>query len=125
MKINHIAIWAENLEYLRSFYTDYFDGTSGPRYHNPAKGFTSYFITFKGDCRLELMHVDTLSPRVDHTIGLAHLSFSVGSKEAVNRLTELLRHDGFKIIGEPRTTGDGYYESVIADPEGNIVEITV
>ena len=29
-----------------------------------------------------------------------------------------------KIIGETRTSGDGYYESVIEDIEGNWVEIT-
>lgn len=125
MKINHIAIWAKDLEQLRSFYTQYFGGTSGPRYHNPVKGFTSYFITFEGDSRLELMHVDGLPAPGAPTMGLAHLSFSVGSQAAVDRLTEKLHQDGFKVLSQPRTTGDGYYESVIADPEDNIVEITI
>lgn len=58
------------------------------------------------------------------TNGLAHISISVGSKEKVDDLTEIVRHDGFSVVGEPRTTGDGYYESVVADPEGNYVEIT-
>lgn len=125
MKIEHIAIWAENLELLRRFYTDYFDGVSGERYHNPAKGFTSYFITFDDGCRLELMHKDGLGKNIPDAAGFAHISFSVGSKTAVDLLTERLRHDGYAILGEPRTTGDGYYESVIADPEGNRIEITI
>ena len=58
------------------------------------------------------------------TDGLTHLAISVGSREKVNKLTELIRENGFTVSGEPRTTGDGYYESVILDPEGNQVEIT-
>lgn len=125
MRINHVAIWTENLETLRSFYAKYFNGSCGKRYHNPLKGFTSYFITFDGRCRLELMCMDGITQRQSRTLGLAHISFSVGDKENVDELTERLRRDGYTIIGEPRTTGDSYYESVIADPEGNIVEITI
>ena len=58
-------------------------------------------------------------------LGYAHLSFSVGSKEGVDRLTQQMSDDGIQVVGEPRTTGDGYYESVVLDPEGNRVEITV
>ena len=58
-------------------------------------------------------------------LGYAHLSFSVGSKEEVDRLTRKMSDDGIQVIGEPRTTGDGYYESVVLDPEGNRVEITI
>lgn len=71
------------------------------------------------------MHRDGMSSDASNRLGLAHISFSVGSKENVDNLTERLRHDGYAVIGEPRTTGDGYYESVVADPEDNIVEITV
>ena len=123
-KIDHVAIWAEDLELLREFYAKYFGGVSGPLNHNPAKGFTSYFISFDGGCRLELMHREGMTKGKDNQLGYAHISFSVGSKEKVNELTERIRNAGFSILGEPRTTGDGYYESVIADPEGNIIEIT-
>ena len=58
-------------------------------------------------------------------IGLTHFAISVGSKETVDELTERFRGDGYKIDGEPRTTGDGYYESVVLDPEGNQIEITI
>ena len=57
-------------------------------------------------------------------IGLAHLAFSMGSKDQVDRLTERLRQAGYKVIGEPRTTGDGFYESVILDPDNNRIEIS-
>jgi lactoylglutathione lyase len=55
--------------------------------------------------------------------GLAHVAFSVGGPAAVDRLTEALRGAGHVIQGEPRRTGDGYYESVVLDPDGNVVEI--
>ncbi len=55
---------------------------------------------------------------------MTHFAISVGSRERVDELTEKIRSGGFKIVGEPRTTGDGYYESVVRDPEGNLVEIS-
>jgi lactoylglutathione lyase len=56
--------------------------------------------------------------------GIAHFTISVGSKEKVNELTETLKKDGYTIFSEPRTTGDGYYESVVLDPEGNYLEVS-
>lgn len=69
---------------------------------------------------------DVTSPadKIPH-IGLAHFSVSAGSKEAVLELTERLRHNGFVVASEPRTTGDGFFESAILDPDGNLVEITI
>ena len=128
MRIEHIAIYADDIELLRAFYMEYFGFQCGDQYHNPAKNFTSYFLSFgDGETRIELMHVPGLpSPAGDrsHLKGLAHLAIAVGSREAVNALTERLRADGHTILSEPRLTGDGYYESAIADPEGNTVEIT-
>ena len=117
MHISHIAIWTTRLEELRNFYITYFNGTSNEKYINPKKGFESYFISFdQGFASLEIMQREDIT---------THFSFSVGSKEAVLELTEQLRKDGFVIESEPRTTGDGYFESAILDPEGNIVEITI
>jgi catechol-2,3-dioxygenase len=59
------------------------------------------------------------------TYGFVHFSFLVGSKEEVVELIEILRHDGYVIYSEPRLTGDGYFESSILDPEGNLIEITI
>ncbi len=128
MKIEHIAIWAHDIELLRSFYTKYFDITCGDLYENKTKGFTSYFLSFgEGTTRIELMHVAEVHDEQRQGkpfVGYAHIAISVGGKDKVNELTERLRTDGYTILGEPRTTGDGYYESVIADPEGNYVEIS-
>ncbi len=127
MKIEHIAMWTQQLEMMRTFYERYFNGRSNTKYTNPRTGFTSYFITFDDGARLELMQRPDIITPVGETekIGLAHLAVSVGSATAVDDLTNQLRSDGYQVIGEPRTTGDGYYESVILDPDGNRIEITV
>ena len=173
MKIEHVAIWANDIDKVCEFYRKYFGGVVQPLYHNPTKQFTSRFVTFESGARLEVMHrpdinVGTLTeskpdlacvsretqPRfpsknelahfyletegcrpmakpeaqqseIAERFGFAHLSFSVGSKEDVDRLTQKMSDEGISIVGEPRTTGDGYYESVVLDPEGNRIEITV
>ena len=128
MRIEHIAIWTEDLERLRRFYEKYFNASAGPKYHNPKKSFDSYFLSFEDGPRLEIMSMPGITSRDSDALkqffGLTHFAVAVGSKERVNLLTEQFRADGIVIIGEPRTTGDGYYESVIADPDGNRIEIT-
>jgi len=129
MKIEHLAIWAADIEILKEFYLKYFEMTCGEKYINAQKQFSSYFLSFNNSsARIELMHRPDILVNIDkkgNTNGLAHFAISVGSKELVNSITEKLRADNYLIKGEPRTTGDGYYESIVLDPEGNIVEITV
>ena len=127
MRIEHIAIWVTDLEAMRAFYETYFNALAGEKYHNATKQFTSYFLSFTDGARLEIMHKPSIHASTDKAVntGFIHFAMSVGSKEQVDALTEKLREDGFKITGEPRTTGDGYYESVILDPEGNQIEITI
>jgi len=126
MKIEHIAIWVKDIDKVCEFYRKYFGGAVQPIYHNPAKKFTSRFITFEDGARLEIMHsLDIESLSTSEHLGYAHVSFSVGSKEEVDRLTQQMSNDGIQVVGQPRTTGDGYYESVVLDPEGNRIEITV
>lgn len=127
MKIEHIAIWTIELERMREFYQHYFNMECGDKYVNHQKGFSSYFLSFKNGTRIELMNSTSLkkeSPMEGILIGYAHLAISVGSKDAVDELSERLRQDGYEIAGEPRYTGDGYYESIIKDPDGNLIEIT-
>lgn len=127
MRIDHIAIWTEDLEIMRDFYTQFFQMKCSDKYTNAKKGFSSYFLSFDSGARIELMHrPDILPPRTNKDLiqGWAHLSISVGSKAKVDELTEEIRNNGFTIYGEARTTGDGYYESVVLDPEGNLLEIT-
>ena len=127
MKIEHIALWVKDLEKMKSFYMEYFNMTCGEKYENKNKGFSSYFLAFESGARIEIMYRPDINAQAGKngvSYGLTHLAISVGSKEKVNKLTELIRNDGFEIVGEPRMTGDGFYESIISDPEGNHIEIT-
>lgn len=129
MKIEHLAIWVENLEVMKAFYIQYFDMTSGEKYTNINKQFSSYFLSFKdSNTKIELMQRPDIiahKGKKGITHGLTHFAISVGSEELVDLLTETLRSDHYTIASEPRKTGDGYYESVVLDPEGNLIEITV
>jgi len=129
MRIEHIAIWTHNLERLRQFYETYLDGQANAKYVNPRKQFESYFLTFADGARLELMQMPAV-PLSKHDVeqqftGYIHIAFSVGSREAVEALTERLGRDGYRILDGPRTTGDGYYESSALDPDENRIEITI
>lgn len=124
MYIHHIAIWTNNLELVKEFYLKYFDCTAGENYFNRSKQFSSCFLTFSGGARLELMHRPDIKGNVVTGVpGLTHLAIDAGTRTAVDMLTDRIEKDGFAIYGRPRITGDGYYESVILDPENNIVEI--
>ena len=129
IKIEHIAIWVKDLESMKLFYSKYFGAKSGELYHNPKKKFSSYFLSFGNSCRLEIMQKPDIGAKNDDKqaqyLGLAHFAISVGSKEGVDALTQTLIADGYELLDGPRLTGDGYYESVILDPENNRVEITI
>ena len=128
MKIEHLAIWVNDLEKMKDFYIRFFGVTANNKYHNPTKQFSSYFLSFKTGTRIELMYKPDISNQLSahrQNLGYAHFAISVGSKDQVDQLTEKIRLEGFKVVGEPRTTGDGYYESVISDPEGNLIEVTI
>lgn len=127
MKIEHIAMYVNNLEAARDFFVKYLDGKSNDGYHNKNTDFRSFFISFEDGARLEIMKkpdmVDMDKPL--NRTGLIHIAFSVGSKEKVDELTARLKEDGFEVVSGPRTTGDGYYESCIVGIERNQIEITV
>lgn len=127
MNIEHVALWVNDLENAKDFFRTYFGAVPNDGYHNKNTDFRSYFLTFEGGARLELMHHPQIvdSEKDLRRTGYAHLAFSVGSKDAVDQLTQKLRDDGYQVISDPRTTGDGYYESCILDWEGNQIEITV
>ncbi len=128
MKLEHVAIYTSDLEALRAFYMEYFQATSNDLYVNPRKGFRSYFLSFSGGARLELMQMDSvpvsLNDPIAQATGIIHIAFSVGSRSDVDRMAERLRRDGFQILDGPRQTGDGYYECAFLDPDGNRIEIT-
>jgi lactoylglutathione lyase len=126
MHIEHIAIWVKDLDVSADFYTKFFGAKIGNLYHNPKTNFSSRFITFDSGARIEIMtRPDITENPVNNAFGYAHIALSVGSAGAVDRLTKFLSENGITVLSQPRTTGDGYYESKIADPDGNEIEITV
>ncbi len=127
MKIEHIAMYVNNLEAARDFFVKYLGGKSNDGYHNVNTDFRSFFISFDDGARLELMNKPGLvdAKKLLTRTGYIHIAFSVGSKEKVDELTDCLKNDGFEVVSGPRTTGDGYYESCIVAIEGNQIEITV
>ena len=127
MKIEHIAMYVNDLEGAKDFFVKYFSAVSNEGYHNPRTNFRSYFLSFGDGSRLEIMTRPGLTDSCDtgNHFGYAHIAFRAGSKEAVDALTERLKSDGCPVLSGPRTTGDGYYESCLLGFEGNIIEITV
>ncbi len=137
MKIGHLALWVNDLEGIRSFYIRFFGALSGKKYTNSKKGFESYFLEFDGDVKLEIMRsaemaadpkavegTENQNGSVPKRYGYAHLALVVESEAEVDRLTRELAENGVTVLSGPRRTGDGYYESAVADPEGNCIEIT-
>jgi lactoylglutathione lyase len=129
MKIEHIAIWAKDIEKLRTFYEKHFHVKSSDKYINSLKKFSSYFLSYELGARLEIMQMDSVGKSntepTSNYFGYAHLAISVGTEEKVDQLTEKLKEDGCQVLDGPRKTGDGYYESAVLDPEGNKLEITI
>ncbi len=127
MKIEHVAMYVNDLEKAKHFFQHYFGAQSNDGYHNKNTGFKSYFLTFDDATRLEIMtkpHMYDMDKPLART-GFAHIAFSVGSQAQVNALTATLQADGYEVVSGPRTTGDGYYESCIVDIERNQIEVTV
>ena len=128
MKIEHIAIWSMDIEKLKEFYVKYFGAECNSKYINEKRDFQSYFLSFDTGARIEIMQISGLEAMSESEkvfAGFSHFALSVGSKEAVDKITQKISEDGLKVISEPRTTGDGYYESLVLDTDGNKVEITI
>lgn len=127
MRIEHIAMYVNDLEGTKEFFMKYFQAVSNAMYHNKKTDFRSYFLSFDDGARLEIMNKPQMADdeKALNRTGFIHIAFSLGSKEAVDELTERLKNDGYEVVSGPRTTGDGYYESCVVGIEGNQVEITV
>lgn len=127
MKIEHIAMYVNDLEGARDFFVKYLGGKSNDGYHNKNTNFKSFFISFDDGARLEIMQKPQMeeAEKTLNRTGYIHIAFSLGSAEAVDSLTARFKEDGYEVVSGPRTTGDGYYESCIVGIEGNQIEITV
>lgn len=127
MKVEHIAIWSKDIERLKAFYVKYFEAKADESYFDEKKGFRSFFLSFDDGTRIEIMNMGGILPNEQSNqqyLGYCHLAMSVTTSVDVVNLTKRLEDDGYEVIGEPRITGDGYFESVILDPDGNRIEIT-
>jgi lactoylglutathione lyase len=128
MHIDHVALWTNDIERCKQFYAAYFGAAAGTGYVNPKKGFESCFLSFADGARIEAMKTTALAPAVfepgAQRMGLTHLAIAVGSEQLVDELTKRIKDDGYPVLDGPRRTGDGYYESVVVDPDGNRIEIT-
>ena len=127
MKIEHIAMYVQDLVKTRDFFVKYFAAKSNAMYHNPNTDFKSYFLSFDDGARLEIMQKPGVEAQTENQMrtGFIHMAISVGNEEQVDKLTETLKQDGYTVTSGPRTTGDGYYESCVVAVEGNLIEITV
>lgn len=128
MRIDHVALWTTDLERCKRFYSNYFGAVPGAGYVNAAKGFASCFLSFDDGARIEAMTSTTLAPLVSEPgaqrMGLTHFAIALGSERLVDELTARIKNDGHPVLDGPRRTGDGYYESVVLDPDGNRIEIS-
>ena len=129
MTLEHVAIWTNNLEALKEYYTKYFHGRANDKYRNTKTEFESYFLTFESGARLELMSRPDIPSNTNDTVsnqhlGIIHLAFGVVSTDEVDKKAQQLQQDGFKILSGPRKTGDGYYEFETLDPDNNRLEVT-
>ncbi len=125
MRLEHVALYVQDLEGMKDFYVRHFAATPNQKYHNPRTGLQTYFLSFDDGARLEIMQRPAMSSKAsgEYPLGYAHISFKLGSTEKVDQLTKTLQESGCPLLNGPRTTGDGYYESVLADPEGNLIEL--
>jgi len=123
-KLSHVAIKVRDIDLMRGFYALHFGAKTGKKYENPDKGLSSCFLHFTSGAGIELLHYKDKPVHIP-VDALGHFAISLGSRQEVDRCTSQLKENGIEIISNPRLTGDGYYESVIRDPEGNVIELTV
>jgi len=122
VRIAHVGIYVHDIENMRQFYSQHLGAVVGNKYHSSDTGFTSYFLSFPSGIKIELMHIADNDDSLNNRWG--HIAISLKSRAKVDEFIKNIENTGIEIISAPRVTGDGYYEAVICDPEGNHIEIT-
>ena len=125
MKIDHVAMYVNDLDAVKNFFVKYFNAVAGSKYSNFRNDFSNYFLKFEDGSRLEIMTRNSAvdADKVRYRTGFHHISISVGDRNDVDDLLKKFDSDGVIVVSGARTTGDGYYAAVVVDPEGNEVEI--
>jgi lactoylglutathione lyase len=127
--IDHIAIWTDDIEKLKDYYTRFFNAIPGSLYENMTTGFKSYFLSFNEGSRLEIMQKPGITGNLNGTegparAGIIHIAFRMDNMKTVIFKARELENAGFKILRGPRKTGDGYFEFESLDPDNNRIEVT-
>jgi len=125
MNIDHVALYVNNLEVEKNFFVKYFNAKASEKYTNFRNDFSSYFLDFDNGSRVEIMHRQSMidPKKAKYRSGYHHVAINVGNRKAVDELTQIMEDDGIYIVAAPRMTGDGYYASIVADPEDNEIEL--
>lgn len=125
MRIEHVAMYVNDMEAAKDFFVKYFNAKTSEKYHNFRSGFSSYFLTFDGGSRLEIMQRPTMSdpPKGTYRTGFHHIAICVGGGSSVDAMVKRIQEDGYKVVSGARWTGDNLYEAVVNDHEGNEIEI--
>lgn len=126
MKIAHVALWTRDIDAQVTFWQRYFDGVTGEQYVSRNRpGFVSRFVSLAAGPTLEIMSLPDLlsAEQASERVGWAHIALSVGEESRVDQLAQRAQQEGI-MQAAPRWTGDGFYEAIIRDPDGNAIEIT-
>lgn len=124
MRLAHVALWTSDLDGAAEFWRTWFGAGIGEPYHSRNRaGFVSRFVSLPSGDKIELMTGPWVEPGRGEATGWDHVAISLGSEAAVDEMAGRCRDAGILLSG-PRTTGDGFYEAVIAMLDGALVEIT-
>lgn len=126
-QIEHIAVATRDLEQLSDFYRQ-LGAVASPPSTDPDTGARTCLLDFFG-IRLEVFERPGSGEGVtggEGSPGLLHIGFALESADAVDELTGVIAAAGYRVIQPPRRAGElGRYESVVLDPDGNRLKLTV
>lgn len=124
MNLHHVAFWTNDIDRLEAFYIQYFGGRTISRFQDGL--FSAIFLQLPFGLLLEIMNdgqVNQLPIGNGHVKGYSHLSIQVESQAKVDEMTTLFENEGLVFEKKREAYDDGFYESAIKDPDGNIIEI--
>lgn len=122
MKLHHIAFWSKDIEALIEFYRTYFGGEV--LFRHESGDFQCVFVKIFSGLTLEIMTRSKLCDAVaEDRVGYSHFSIEVDSKDEVDRLTDYFIAHKIPMKKVKEQYDDGFYESAVLDPDGNIIEI--